>query len=269
MRVPLRPGFIAIAAVAAVASLAGLPPFALPAVAQPARTVMPMRVPAHVSIPPAQTPTVVISTQGVVSRPADEAFLTATIVTNDDVAANATTRNNEIYAALQQKLAALGIEGSAIQTLSFYVNYVPRPTATPPPMPFPVVNQRYGYVATRNVRVTVRSIDRTGAVVEAALSAGAANVGNAQYALANRDPAYNEALTAALRAAESQARVVAVASGMHLGRLVQVQVGVNGPAGLATIGSVMAAPAANAVPILTPLPVDVRATVTVTYALVP
>lgn len=283
MRMPLRRAHVVVAAGCAAIAIAlepstvGAQSTPMPATVIPA----PMGTPsARVLVPPSpQTPTVVISAQGVASRTADEATVTATIVANDDVAANATARSNDIYAALQSKLAAVGIDASAIRTVSFYVNYVPRPGATYPPgvpgpaMPTPFTPPgypapRYGYVASRSLSIAVRPIERAGAVIDAALSAGATSVGNVQYALANRDTAYGDALASAMREAETQARVVATAARMRLGRLVQVQAGT--PMTIPTMAlRVPYGNLSNAVPVLPPPRVEIRANVTVTYALLP
>jgi TonB family protein len=214
-------------------------------------------------------PVVVIVAQGVASRPPDVAYVTVGIVTNDDVAATAAGQNAAIYDALRAKLKPLGIEDAAIRNVYFNVGFVARPTAAPELRPG--YNGRYGYVATRQLNLTVTNVAAAGAVVDAALAAGATSAGNVQYALLDRGPAYREALATALNDAASQARAVATASRMHVAGIKQIQVGQN------QLGQPTAAPApafgssnASAVSGWTsmhPAPVEVRASATVTYFL--
>lgn len=242
-------------------------------------------------------PTIVISMQGVASRPPDVASLNVSIVTNDDASAVATSKNNAIYDALRAKLSELGIAEAAIKTSYFNVSFTPRPgtvyaspaptmrplppaTAapmTPSPLsyPNPTYVPRYGYVATRQLAVTVAAVANAGAVVDAALAAGVTTVSNVQFQLVDKRAAYDEALARALKDAGGQAQAVATAGGMHLGPVKNVRVSpallnqqLVGTQSTAPRGAAVSAPR-NAGTDLRPAPVEVRADVTVTYSLLP
>ena len=228
-------------------------------------------------------PTVVITMQGTASRPPDVAYVNAGIVTNDDVSTAAGGQNDAIFAALQAKLAALGIDASKVKQTYYNFTYNARPatpspvSATPAPVQpggvqiYSVPAPRYGYVVSRQLQLTVDAVTKVGAVTDALIASGATSVSSVQYALADPSAAYNDALASALKAAKAQAAAVAQSSGMHLGSVKQIQVQqqymtpqpfpMRVPLGIA--------PPPQAVNMPVPPTVDVRATVVVTYFLKP
>jgi uncharacterized protein len=79
-----------------------------------------------------------------------------------------------------------------------------------------------GYVASSSVRVVVRDLGRSGAVIEAAVGAGAREVFGPHLTRSNRDALYQEALDAAYDEARAKAERVASKLGVSLGRPVAV-----------------------------------------------
>ncbi|MDB5073540.1 MAG: hypothetical protein JWM87_4651 [Candidatus Eremiobacteraeota bacterium] len=228
-------------------------------------------------------PTVVITMQGTAARPPDVAYVNAGIVTNDDVSATAAAKNDAIFAALQAKLAALGIDAAKIKQTFYSLTYNARPTtpspvsATAAPMQpggvqiYSIPVPRYGYVVSRQFQLTVDAVTKVGAVTDALVAAGVTSVNNVQYTLTDPSAAYNDALASALKAAKVQATTVAQSSGMHLGGVKQIQVQqqyltpqpvpFRGPPGIPAPVQGVNMPA--------PATIDVRATVVVTYFLKP
>ena len=220
--------------------------------------------------------TAVITGQGVVSRPPDMATVSGSILTTDDVATTATSKNNAAYAALTSALGALHIDPADIKTTYYNVSFSPRPAALPAgpiatqvyPYPGPM---RYGYNVNRQLSIAVSRVSDVGAVVDAAVKSGVTNVNGVQYGLKDRAAANEAALALALADAANQARVVATASHMRLGGIKQIQVGqsYSGPVPMpmraaSTVGAVIGIPTE-----ITPTAVDVRASATVTYYLKP
>ncbi|MDP9106495.1 MAG: SIMPL domain-containing protein [Candidatus Eremiobacteraeota bacterium] len=231
------------------------------------------------SSPPNEATTAVITGQGAVSRAPDMATLNASIQTNDDVSANAASKNNAVLAALTTALGALHVDASDIKTTYYNVSFVPRPVQPPaqsatavlqPAYPYPYQG-RYGYVVNRQLSITVARVADVGAVVDAAVKAGVTNVNGVQYGLKDRKSATDAALALALEDAASQAKVVAAASHMRVGSIKQIQVGPSYgggpmPVPMRSIANVIG----TGVPTeITPTAVDVRATATVTYYLKP
>jgi hypothetical protein len=240
------------------------------------------------SSPSSDGTTAVITGQGTVSRAPDSATLIASIQSNDDVAANATSKNNATLAALTAALAALNVNASDIKTTFYNVSFNPRPTILPrsqdqpvqpaPPQgavvrtvqPYPINGVRYGYLVNRQLSITIARVSDVGAVVDAAVKAGVTSVNGVQYGLKDRASANEAALALALADAANQAKVVAAASHMRLGGIKQIQVGqaYNGPYPTAVRAMPLAGVAGMPTEIA-PNAVDVRATATVTYYLKP
>jgi uncharacterized protein len=212
-----------------------------------------------------QAPTLTVTGHGTVDRMPDQAIVSFSVVTNDDVAAKATSANNATYNALVSRLGGLGLGASAIKTTGFDVNYNPRP-----PQPNPQFPQRFGYLVTRNVSVTTTRTDQVGAVIDAAVAAGVTNVNGVRFGLRDNRAAYRDALTAAVGDAEQQARALADSAHARLGRIQHI----------APVGPLLPGPrpiafgrvgtAAAPVPTdVQPSDLNIQASVTVTYQITP
>ncbi|MEO6990519.1 MAG: SIMPL domain-containing protein [Candidatus Baltobacteraceae bacterium] len=225
--------------------------------------------------PPAGTePTLTVTGSASVTRAPDTATFGAEIVTNAPSATAAQSQNNARFAAVQAALAKQGIDKSNIEGQSYSMNY------NPPPQPpgggprhlltpvAPGSGERYGYIVSRNVRVTVTRVDRVGAAIDAAVAAGLTGVNGVDFGLSDKRSAFNDAMAGALADADAQAKALAATGRFRLGSLRQVQSGYSpGP-----IASRMfaAAPMAAGVPTnIEPSNVSVQATLTVTYAILP
>lgn len=79
-----------------------------------------------------------------------------------------------------------------------------------------------GYVANNTVRVEVRRLDQVGAVIDAALAAGANMVNTIQFFASNVDAARRAALTEAVTRARGDAEALAKAAGGSLGGLLEL-----------------------------------------------
>jgi uncharacterized protein YggE len=120
-----------------------------------------------------------------------------------------------------------------------------------------------GYFANSSVHAVVRRIARSGAVVDAAVRAGANEVSGPSMTRSNRDDLYDEALAAAYDAARAKADSLARKLGVSLGPPTAVVEGaVRGPE------PVYAETAALAKDIqIEPGTTEIAATVTVTFAI--
>lgn len=208
--------------------------------------------------------TLTVNGQGSIARPPDSAVVDVSVTTNDESsAAKATDQNNVAYNGLHDRLRALGVRDDATKTTSFSVRFVPRPSSVRQPLSSPplVPAQRYGYVATRTLVITAPRVDAAGRVVDAAVAAGA-EVEGIRYGLADQHAAVSQALSAAVADAQAQADAVAQAAHLHVTGIKSIDVS-SGPlpgafaARAATLGVTPTE--------ITPAPLEVRASVGVTY----
>ena len=229
---------------------------------------------------PSKDVTITVNGEGTISRQPDTATLSLGIVTTSDLAETATTDNNSRFNDLRNRLHALGIDDSAIRTMSFNVNHYAQPVPVPmgaaqpgiqrpmPPYPYPG-GPVPGYTVTRSVQIKITNLDLLGKAVDAAVAANISNVYNVGFSISNYRALYAVALKAAVLDAQVQAKAMAEAASMHVVRITAMQQGgYYGQPMMTRSISPMGAPQAIATE-LQGAPIDVRATVSVTYVIAP
>jgi uncharacterized protein YggE len=82
-----------------------------------------------------------------------------------------------------------------------------------------------GYNASSAVSATVASIDKAGAIVDAAVAAGATSVEGPSLTLSNEQALERKALTGAVEDAKARAQALADAAGLALGSIVAISEG--------------------------------------------
>jgi uncharacterized protein len=76
-----------------------------------------------------------------------------------------------------------------------------------------------GYTASNTVTATVRNLDRAGAVIDAAVGAGANQMWGPSLLASDQTSAYRDALKAAVADARAKAQALATASGVTVGKI--------------------------------------------------
>ena len=142
---------------------------------------------------------------GSVKRTADLAYVQANIETREDAAADAAAKNDAAFAALNAKLAALGVGARSIRDSE------PRRLES-------------GYVSSRYVEIAVDDVANVGRTVAAASSAASVVVIGVRFSLHDSAPAQREALSIAIKDAEQSARQAVAAQHLRLGVVRQVVV---------------------------------------------
>lgn len=144
----------------------------------------------------------------------DIARISLGVQTDDRVAATAAHENAVKNTAVINGIVKTGVAASDIQTVNYSispkVDYKVSPTTT------------VGYTVSNEVRVKVRDLAKVGAVIDAALSAGANYSQNLTFSIENDTPLRQEALAKAARNAEAKAKTIADALGVKLGVPVSV-----------------------------------------------
>jgi uncharacterized protein len=80
-----------------------------------------------------------------------------------------------------------------------------------------------GYIARGGVTATVRDVNRTGAIVDAAVDAGAASVNGPRFFIDDPNAALHRALVAAFRDARTKAAALAAEAGLTLGQAISIR----------------------------------------------
>ena len=121
-----------------------------------------------------------------------------------------------------------------------------------------------GYQANQSLSVKVRAIDQTGAIIDAAVAAGATQVSGISFSVADRTAAMARARTAAMADARQRAASLAQAAGVTLGSVISISE-VSAPTPVPFANGAMAAPSVQTPvqPGTTELEVDVQATFSV------
>lgn len=119
-----------------------------------------------------------------------------------------------------------------------------------------------GFSAQNSVSVTLREVSKAGAVIDAAVEAGANQVYGPSLTHANPAALYRQALRAAVGEARASAQAIAAASNLSLGRIVAV---VEGGASPSPIFEAKAADSGGSTPV-EPGRQEVSASVSVTFA---
>jgi uncharacterized protein YggE len=122
-----------------------------------------------------------------------------------------------------------------------------------------------GYIMNEQVRVTVRSLDSTGAVIDAATAAGATDVNGISFEVDDPTAAQDQARAMAIEAARTKAEAMAKVAGVNVTDVVSIsESSVTTPVPYAAAG--FAASDAAKTPV-SPGTSDVEATVTVVYGI--
>lgn len=136
-------------------------------------------------------------------------------------AADAQQGVNRVAAAVLSAVRDIGLDDRQVQTSHLTLTPVyarQEPGDLEPP-------RIVAYRATYTVAIRVQNLDRVGAVIDAALGAGANQLDGVSFGLENDLPARQEALRLAVAEARAKADVMASALGVRLGGIIMVTEG--------------------------------------------
>jgi len=206
---------------------------------------------------------IAVTGSGTVTQMPDQAVVNATVVTNAATAADAVDANNRIYDRVVQAVLRTGVARNDV-TLSYYnLDYVPKPQTMPVG---PNSEQRYGYTVNRSFSIKVRSIGKTGAVVDAASGVESTTIGGVSFGLADSSTAMKTATGRAVADARTKAGALAAAAGLHIVGIASISQGGGSPVQPMYRLAAMAAPAPTTFDAGS---VNVTADVTIVYLAAP
>ncbi|MBR6186695.1 MAG: SIMPL domain-containing protein [Clostridia bacterium] len=162
--------------------------------------------------------TIRVTGNAVVSLAADTATIQIGVNTRKETVREAQAENADLMAAVMDALHQCGIEDKDIITSQFNVSSIyeygmsslGRETRT------------LYYEVQNNVSVTIHDLKMIGAVLDAAVEAGANTTYGIVFSSTQENEAYQKALTRAVEDAMQKAKVLAAAAGVELGDLVLI-----------------------------------------------
>jgi uncharacterized protein YggE len=188
----------------------------LPLLAAPLVT-LPVSAQVAQTLPPQPPPSISASAVGEAQIVPDRAMLSVAVESQGQSAAAAASANAAKQARVIDALKAAGVPAAQIRTSGYnvYPEYAQQSGQGP---------RVTGYRANNSVQIEVRSIDAVGKVIDAALGAGATNLGSLNLYASNPDPARREALQKAVAKARADAEAAATAAGGTLGALAELTI---------------------------------------------
>jgi uncharacterized protein YggE len=147
----------------------------------------------------------------------DRAMLTVAVESQAPTAAKAGTDNAARQTRVIDAVKAAGVAAAQIRTSGYNVfpEYAQGDGRAP---------RITGYRAHNSVVIEVRDIAAVGKIIDAALAAGANNIGSMSLFASNSDGARKEALQKAVAKARTEAEAVASAAGGSLGSLLELSI---------------------------------------------
>lgn len=160
-------------------------------------------------------PIVVTAGEALLQRSPDRAFVQATAEARSATPREAQGQNAKAMSAVRDRLKALGIAETAIETRALELH-----------PEFDYVNGRQrlrGYLARNTIDVRLDDVTRVGEVVDAMVSAGATSVGDVRFELKDRAGVEREALKAAVADALARAQAAAAGAGRTVDRVLSIE----------------------------------------------
>jgi uncharacterized protein len=162
--------------------------------------------------------TITVTGDGTVDATPDQASFDFGVTTQGSTASDAMNRNASQTRAIIDALKKAGIDASDIQTTQ--VSLWPQTSSDG--------TRITGYQASNSVQVR-SALGKSGALVDAAVGAGANNVDGPNLDTADKSSLYDQALRKALGDAKGKAQAIAEGAGLTLGSVLKVSEGVNTP----------------------------------------
>lgn len=153
---------------------------------------------------------ITVAGDGVLFADNDIATFRLGVTTRRRAAGDALRANSQTMRRITAAIRALGVSAADLET---DVVSLDRTT----------VRRRTFYVARNAVAVTIRDLDDAGAIVDAAVRAGATSVFGPDFGLANRDVIYRDALGLAFADARTKAERLAREAGLTLGPALRIR----------------------------------------------
>ncbi len=151
----------------------------------------------------------------------DRALLTLGVVSEKPTAALAAAENAKLATAAVAEMKRLGIAAADIKTLSVTLDPVMIEDRDPKTNQI-LKRTLTGYRATNSIGVTLRDVDRAGAIVSQIVESGANTYRNVQFEVSDAEARLDSLREQAIREARRRATIYARGAAMKLGRLMAI-----------------------------------------------
>ena len=159
---------------------------------------------------------IIATGHGEVQGQPDIARVAVAVLTQAKDQGQAAAQNATLMTAVQDALTSkLKLAKKDIETFGYSVRPQYDYQARPPKLT--------GYEVVNTVRVSIRDLSKIGAVIDAAMAAGANSIQGISFEIENDEPLRKEALVKALTIAREKADVIARTLGIGLGPVVTVR----------------------------------------------
>jgi uncharacterized protein YggE len=163
-------------------------------------------------------PQIAVAAQDEIKIAPDRATIQISVQTRAATAAAAGSQNATRTQAVLSALRALGLTNDQLSTTGYNVSPEFRHREGRDP-------EVLGYAVTNTVLADVRQLTQVGAVIDAALGAGANMMTSLQFYASNPEPARRTAIAGAIAKARADAEAAARAAGGTLGELLEINIG--------------------------------------------
>ncbi|MGB3899083.1 MAG: SIMPL domain-containing protein [Mesorhizobium sp.] len=168
---------------------------------------------------PAKTPRIVVSGEGESALKPDIALLSLSVMREAKTARAALDANNDAMAAVIAAMKAAGIAERDLQTAGIQIN--PRYNYTNKPDGSQEA-ELVAYQVTNTLSVRVRDVDKTGDILDKAVTLGVNQGGGISFTNENPSAALTEARKKAVADAIAKAKTLAEAAGASVGRVLEI-----------------------------------------------
>jgi uncharacterized protein YggE len=213
------------------------------------------------------SPRILVSGQGSAELAPDMAVLQLIVTREADNARAALDANSAAMAQVIKALRGEGIAERDIQTDNFSI----QPKYVYPPQQSQGEHQPpriVGYTVRNSLAVRVRDLGKLGAIMDQSVTLGVNEGGNILFTNDDPSAAVDQARASAVKDAMARAKTLAAAAGVRLGKVLEIseQSFRPAPAPMMRAEMMMAAPAADAVPVAAGES-SYEVTVSLTYAI--
>lgn len=223
----------------------------------PALFLLPRATGAQQLVVEAEAPVIRVTGEAQSTSNPDLLQLQVAVVTRDPSAQNASSENARVVAAVLQSLRSVLGAGSSVTTVDYSLGPDYSQVRDQAEM------RPTGYVARNSLRVETADLNKAGALIDAAIAAGANDIGGVLYTLRDQSKLRADALAQAARDARAKAETLAQAMGIRLGSVRKMEDTYSMPGPMYDARAELAA-GNPATPIVNG-PVRLRAVVTVTF----